>query len=1126
MIPMSSSSSHNAGRRRPASSNRAQRRPLARTNSSLFGTIKNIVTAPLNWFATTEDFDDSPDLKGKRRRNPVPAGNGPTLRDPNDAAEPRSKRPRVTSPDRQMQYRAEAPLAETYAPSNPGYLDPPVSVFKNPPPLARSTSVNLSGPAINPFIASLTRNLSRTMSIDPPHTTARPLSRDASMHFPSDGDVSMESMFPRKTSSSMPREMSMPIPASHSSLRRPTSITPQPSQLPRETSEPPPMSSLSKKPMFVRGPLEAPSQRISVQTTLGSLADSRRSTRSPARQHSGLLFGSGPSASTEQQGISAERALHELDSFKTPLLQTRSRLGAQASTHTDDPSDLFRRKRTRPLVLMGDDRGSSYGFLDIEPKEKEKKSKVNDTKPYAGEGGMRKLLARRQKEVEAEQDEGDMKQPPSVDISKTVPDVNEPLPPIIDDWQQRGAAQTGSSLRVARAKTSRNHISRPAARPAKKFSAVFEDDDGMDEEDEERQKERLELEEAASKLPAFKMPANFSFAKPEATPAPVQAEEDVKEPPIAALPFSFNIPTPAVVAAPAAVATPLEKPASSSFSFAQPDPKPAVVEASSSDDAPSSVPNFFSSSKLLSQAPSVVPSVPSFSSTDEPKPVSPFSFLAPSKNVETSDEKKTSEPTPAFSLSSGVLPSVESPASAFGTPQASAPSLLAPAFPVAEKVDTPTIPSFFNKPASTPFSFATTQPVPVSQPEPSPLVPASIPVPVVERIVETTVPAMVQPTAEPTPVAAPLTVEPTVQAAVDPPSNPFGAPLAPPSKSPFNFLSTNPPSGAATPAPASTEAPKPFTGFSFGPTPTARPTAQDAPKTAVPFNFGSSSSTAPTGGFSFGASEAKPASGMFSFSKPDTAAPTAGGSSTFSFGSPAAVAPPARPLTPPRNDIQEFNMDESPTREVEPKAAGGFSFSGSFSQPAAPPTTNSFSFTSSSSNPFPSSTSFGSAPNSGSPFSFARNNSTAADPPRPSTAGSFSFGSPAPSSGFTFGNNSTTSINTSTSSTAPASNPFMTGGSAPSSPATFGQQPFSFGGGSSAPPPALATSFSFGSQPSSPAPTSATLPQPSTPGGPFSFGSAAASPAGGGGLFTMGAAPTSSGPPGGRLLKKLPRRKN
>ncbi|KAJ7702417.1 hypothetical protein B0H17DRAFT_145956 [Mycena rosella] len=687
MIPMSSSTSHNTSRRRSAATNLSRRRPLARSNSSLLGTIKNIVTAPLTWFATADDFEDSPDLKGKRRRHAAPNAR-PTAEDSEEA--PRTKRARVKSPDHQIQFHPELPyVAPAYSHPPSAYLDPPGSVFNNHNNIYRSNSVNIAAPSLNQFNANNRTSLSRTMSIDPPHISTS-FSRDATMNFTSfDRDTSMEPSAFMRTSSSIPRDLSMPLPAARSSFRMRTSLTPQPPQ-PREVSEPPPLSSLAQKPVFVRPPPDS-HQRLSSQSssaTLGSLVESQRSTRSPMRQHSSLLFGSG---SQSQQGESnstrqtapAERALHELDIYKTPLLPTRSRLRSSASeiSKVADPSDMFGPKRSSQLLLMRDDRRSSalgrkssYSFLDVEePKDKEaktKKAKVNETKPYAGEGGMKKLLARRMKEVEEDEEDGSYSNELSEDPRPIGREPPQPLPPppVPSDWQQTAASQpasSGSSLRVGRTKTSRTHIARPG-RPSTKFSAAFEDeiDEFMDDgEDLERQKERQELEEAAKRLPVFEVAPGFSFAKgPNAKP--VEPDANAKEPPIAALPFSFGKPSvPAEPVVPLSTPTetpaaiPQPKPPTSAFSFdrgsgvgtSAVSDNTAEAEKSSSSKT-DAVPNFFTSSKLLSQVPTL---------GTLPPPVIPSFGVSSSTLLESPSTDSVTTPKP---LTSSMFPSTPAPA--------------------------------------------------------------------------------------------------------------------------------------------------------------------------------------------------------------------------------------------------------------------------------------------------------------------------------------------------------------------------------------------------------------------------------------------------------------------------------
>ena len=241
--------------------------------------------------------------------------------------------------------------------------------------------------------------------------------------------------------------------------------------------------------------------------------------------------------------------MHELDVYKTPLLPTRlrSRIAGSSSLIADStPADLFKSRRKSNLVLMqGDERVTRLGRKS---NFKRDVSLVNETKPYAGEGGMKKLLARRKMEAEKyEQEEAcggrdteEKAQEGGIDDR-----VNDARPTLSDrsdefstgfdpirpsshrlpaskDWYSSlscsSASAPVSSLRVGRTKT-RSHIVRPIARPMKtKFSAAYEDDDPMDDAEvlpdrNEKQAERKVSEEAAKGTPVFKAPDGFSFAK-------------------------------------------------------------------------------------------------------------------------------------------------------------------------------------------------------------------------------------------------------------------------------------------------------------------------------------------------------------------------------------------------------------------------------------------------------------------------------------------------------------------------------------------------------------------------------------------------------------------------------------
>jgi len=166
---------------------------------------------------------------------------------------------------------------------------------------------------------------------------------------------------------------------------------------------------------------------------------------------------------------------------------------------------------------------------DRSEKKSNKKAVVNDTKPYAGEGGLKKLLARAKRDTEKEKEKFEVaisvkdamtegpprSEPPPLPLPSLVP----PAPSVPSDWFTSGAitpSSGGSSLRVGRQKTSRNHIQRPAARLSKsRFSAVYDEEGEGDDliEDNDRVKERQMLEEAAKNVPIFKIPDGFSFAK-------------------------------------------------------------------------------------------------------------------------------------------------------------------------------------------------------------------------------------------------------------------------------------------------------------------------------------------------------------------------------------------------------------------------------------------------------------------------------------------------------------------------------------------------------------------------------------------------------------------------------------
>ncbi|KAG6879039.1 hypothetical protein C0992_005664 [Termitomyces sp. T32_za158] len=1267
---MASSSSSGNQRRRPLT----KRQPPSRQNSSFLGSLKSIVTAPLAWFASTDDFEDSKDFQGKRRRLAV-APSEPPAEDNDRSA--RNKRMRIHSPSRDESY------SQTTA-SVHGYLDPPGSVFQsqqrrqsNPlvqPSSIRSLSVTQSYDLNNNNNNRLQANmLSRTMSIDPP---PRPLSSGyaaSSIHLHRDTSIDSSNLI-----RTVSRDLSMPPLSGRPSFLMRTSMTPQPL---REVSEPPPLKTLYSNPTFLHAPSE-PSKPLhnelkrSSSVTLGSLVDSVRRHHSPARQHSSLVFSEADlkPASTSKLNIAIsrkyelsvvsgphpetviEKALHEMDIYKTPLVPTRLRSSNISATASS--TNMFKSRRASNLVLMQEDGRSER--LGRKVNGKKEALLPNKSKPYAGEGGMKRLLARRKQEENEEKssfpvddqqmdDDTQASHENAVHSSDTTSEPVMPIPPPPKAVRvSLGAASSvqSSSLRVGRTKN-RNHIVRPTGL---KFSAAF-DEEATDEVDEARRKEMDVMNEAAKRVPTKAIDIDSSGGN---------------EPPIKTLPFSISnvversteFPPKQdnscpIVHSPLPQAQTVETTRSSAAPFATvavPNGvhnKPITLQPSSSEASSNGVPNFFATSSTLSKPldiPSPAPLVFNVSTTASTNPPAPVKDA--DNPLWEGESKRTTEPlaskfplfdsirstngngpsanaelgsvdiaapaaitslTPAPSIGESGLPSLSQPMSGGGsslTSFSSFPKSTEPPVPAVVGVETSKAP-FITTPAPV-FDASTSSGVFGG------LSKAAVPVPILFGN-SMNGPAQIAP-----PGPASLIFGQTMtstSSAVEASKPLFGPvdvlkpnggngsggssfggsiPNKEPANTPFSFGTTRSKDtdqkqdnsvfsfgntgakDAETKSVSSTfsfgktdgleqkPASNPFSFGNVGAPPGQKPAFSFENKsnemggknTTNPFSFGAAPSTPPADGtraplFTFGvpapsASVPAPASVGFSFSSSDSDAST----KPFGFGQ------SARPVTPPKNQELEVNMDESPTRDTQqvlkPVAApaigsSGFAFgtstpassfgSQSISTPfsfggtSSTATTNAFGKP-----PEGNSFSFGQAAPTTSSFRFGQSKPEH-EPPRPSTTGSFSFGAPTSAAGstpiFPFGGPS----NNSTGSTFGQSQ----SGSAPGSPSTFAQQssPFSFG----APLPPVNTAFSFGSQSASPVGVNISLPQPATPGGfgntstsgfgqapqpasasPFNASNMAAPATGGATLFTIGAAPAAPAGTGTRPIRKLPKR--
>lgn len=271
-------------------------------SSSLLGTLKNIVTAPLAWFGSNDDFEDN---VGKRGRNAAIEIDARDI----DEGSRTAKRKRVHSPSPQLQYQ---PQYQPPPRSNSGYLDPP-AIYTNGSfggsgssrhltAHARASSLAPPTPqAPSPRFDRHTHSPVAVSSYVPPVMIPRAnpvnlprrgdLSRDSSMNsLPISRDVSMDHI------DVGPPEI--PMSPSHFSFRMRTTATPQPlnqgfgPSLQRNISEPPPLDALMSHPIFVRPPIEvesSPKPAHPPPVTLGAIVGTPRAVRPMTSSHYHLM---------------------------------------------------------------------------------------------------------------------------------------------------------------------------------------------------------------------------------------------------------------------------------------------------------------------------------------------------------------------------------------------------------------------------------------------------------------------------------------------------------------------------------------------------------------------------------------------------------------------------------------------------------------------------------------------------------------------------------------------------------------------------------------------------------------------------------------------------------------------
>jgi nucleoporin NUP1 len=160
-------------------------------------------------------------------------------------------------------------------------------------------------------------------------------------------------------------------------------------------------------------------------------------------------------------------------------------------------------------------------------KDKDSLSKSKKSKPYAGEGGLKKLLARRKQEaIEAEFVEApdaqamvdDNEPEPEPELPKRMSKIAEPIRTPASFARKVSAPPPSSfvpltSRNPSHLRTSRARTVGPT-RTRNRFTAAYDDDevDGADDLAAMPEEPPKERESISASLPKFEAPSGFSFA--------------------------------------------------------------------------------------------------------------------------------------------------------------------------------------------------------------------------------------------------------------------------------------------------------------------------------------------------------------------------------------------------------------------------------------------------------------------------------------------------------------------------------------------------------------------------------------------------------------------------------------